>query len=164
MLNGLVDLEVAPGVSVYGGGGVGKARVKAFRDRDTAMAFQLIAGVSKALSPNIDVGLKYRYFQTRNLRFDTAAAFTGGGGSMSASTFSNQARFRSHSALVGLTFHFGGSEAPVIAPAPVELAPPPPPPAMQTCADGTVVEASALCPSPPPPPPPPPPTAEPERG
>ncbi|MCL6683691.1 TonB-dependent receptor [Sphingomonas alba] len=41
-------------------------------------------------------------------------------------------------------------------------APPPPPPApMQTCADGSVIEASATCPSPPPPPPPAP---APERG
>jgi opacity protein-like surface antigen len=160
MLNGLIDLEVAPGVSVYGGGGVGKARVKAFRDRDSAMAFQLIAGVSKALSPNIDVGLKYRYFQTRDLRFDTAAAFAGTGGSSSASSFSSEGRFRSHSALVGLTFHFGGSDAPIVAPAPVEAAPPPPPPAMQTCADGTVIEASAICPTPPPPPP----AVGPERG
>ncbi|WP_310467191.1 TonB-dependent receptor domain-containing protein [Sphingomonas sp.] len=41
-------------------------------------------------------------------------------------------------------------------------APPPPPPATQTCADGTVIEATASCPVPPPPPPPPP--AEGERG
>jgi len=47
----------------------------------------------------------------------------------------------------------------------VEAAPPPPPPPplapMQTCADGSVIEASATCPSPPPPPPPAP---APERG
>jgi hypothetical protein len=40
-------------------------------------------------------------------------------------------------------------------------APPPPPPATQTCADGTVIEATASCPLPPAPPPPP---AEGERG
>jgi outer membrane receptor protein involved in Fe transport len=45
-----------------------------------------------------------------------------------------------------------------------EVAPPPPPPPpaqTQTCADGTVIEASAVCP---PPPPPPPPVPAPERG
>ena len=44
-------------------------------------------------------------------------------------------------------------------------APPPPPPvATQTCADGTVIEATAACPLPPAPPPPPPPPAKGERG
>ena len=160
MVNGLVDLEVAPGVSVHGGGGVGKARVKAFRDRDSALAFQFIAGVSKALSPNIDVGLKYRYFQTRNLRFDTAAAFPGAGGSTSASSFSSEGRFRTHSALVGLTFHFGRDAEPMTAAPLIQPEPLPAPPAMQTCADGTVIEASAVCPAPPPPPP----AVGPERG
>ena len=43
-------------------------------------------------------------------------------------------------------------------------APPPPPPATQTCADGSVIEATATCPLPPAPPPPPAPPAQGERG
>lgn len=162
MINGLVNLEIASGVDIYAGGGVGKARVKAFSDRDSALALQLIGGVSMAISPNIDLGLKYRYFQTRNLRFDTAATFTGAGGSTSASTFASQGKFRSHSALVGLTFYFAGAATVLPPPPPIEVAPPPPPPpppAMQTCDDGTVIEATSVCPAPPPPPP-----AQPERG
>jgi iron complex outermembrane recepter protein len=51
------------------------------------------------------------------------------------------------------------------APPPPPPAPPPPPPATQTCADGSVIAATATCPAPPPPaPPPPPPPAAPERG
>lgn len=163
MVNALVNIEVAPGVSIYGGGGIGKARVKTFSDRDSALAMQLIGGVSTVLSPSIDVGLKYRYFQTRKLRFDTAADFTGAGGSTSSSTFASQGKFRSHSVLVGLTFNFGAAGAALPPPPlpPVDVAPPPPPPAMQTCEDGTVIDATAICP---PPPPPPMPVTQPERG
>ena len=62
--------------------------------------------------------------------------------------------------LLGATWKF--TPAPVPPPPP----PPPPPPApepTQTCADGTVILASATCP-PPPPPPPPPPAPKGERG
>lgn len=165
MLNALVELEVSRGIKVYGGGGVGGARVKAFNDRDKALALQLIGGISTALSDNIDFGIKYRYFRTGDVRFASAANFTGTGGSTSASTFLSEGRFRSHSALVGLTFHFGAA-APMMPPAPVEMALPPPAPApvaTQTCEDGSVIEATATCPvivAPPPPAP----TAEPERG
>lgn len=64
----------------------------------------------------------------------------------------------------GVRFAFGGGAAPPPPPPPPPLPPPPPPPApMQTCANGTVIPATAACPAPPPPPPPPPPPA-PERG
>lgn len=66
--------------------------------------------------------------------------------------------------LAGATFKFGA--APPAPPPPPPLPPPPPPPpappATQTCADGSVILATAACPAPPPPPPPPAPA--PERG
>ena len=34
-----------------------------------AWAWQLIAGIRAAISPNIDLGLKYRYFNTAKLNF-----------------------------------------------------------------------------------------------
>lgn len=165
MVNALLEFELSDRIKVYGGGGVGGARVEAFNDRDKAIALQLIGGISTALSDNVDLGIKYRYFRTGDLRFASAANFTGTGGSTSASTFLSEGKFRSHSALVGLTFHFGAA-APLVPPAPVEMAPPPPAPApvaMQTCEDGSVIEAAAACPvivAPPPPEP----AAEPERG
>ena len=165
MLNALVDVDTGSGVRFYGGGGGGYARVKTLGDRDKGFAWQLIAGVSTAISPNIDLGLKYRYFQTRKMQFDTAASFTGSGGATSVSTFSNEAKFRSHSLLASLIFNFGSATPPPPPPL-VEAAPPPPlpPPATQTCADGSVIEATATCPEPPAPPPPPPPPAQGERG
>lgn len=163
MLNGLLDYDIAPGVRIYGGGGAGRARVKAFSQRDNVWAYQLIAGASTAISPNVDLGLKYRYFQTARLHFSNGAVFTDAAtGATSTSTFAETGRFRSHSLLASLIFNFGGVQAPppmIEAPAP----PPPPPPATQTCADGSVIDAMAACPTPPPPPPPPPP-AQGERG
>jgi len=165
MLNGLVDFNIAPGARIYGGGGAGRARVKALGQRDSAWAYQLIAGASTAISPNVDLGLKYRYFQTSRLHFANSAFFTDPvTGATSTSTFAETGKFRSHSLLASLIFNFGGVEAPpppmVEAPAPPP--PPPPPPATQTCADGSVIDAMAACPVPPPPPPPPPP--EPAKG
>ena len=65
---------------------------------------------------------------------------------------------------LGATYRFGGHTAPPPPPPVVAPPPPPPPVATQTCADGTVIEATASCPVPPPPPPPPPPPAKGERG
>jgi iron complex outermembrane receptor protein len=65
--------------------------------------------------------------------------------------------------MLGASYKFGGRVAPPPPPPPPAPPPPPPaPPATQTCADGSVILATAACPVPPPPPPPPAPA--PERG
>lgn len=161
MVNGLFTYPVTPNLRIYGGAGIGRARVRTLGDHDNATAHQLIAGISTAISPSIDVGLKYRYFQTARLHFASTAAFRDPvTGATSNSTFSESARFRSQSLLASLTYNFGRAAA--MAPPPP---PPPPPPmappvqSMQTCPDGSVVEATAACPMPAPPPPPPPPAS-----
>lgn len=156
MLNGLVDFDVG-GVGAYVGGGVGRASVKfssdGDSDRDSAWAYQLLAGVRAAVSDNIDVGLKYRYFRTGRLNFRQDFDIDGDSFESDLS-----GRFSSHSLLASLIFNFGARPAPPpVGPA---AAPPPPPPpaaapATQTCPDGTVVLATEACPVPPPPPPPP---------
>jgi opacity protein-like surface antigen len=158
MVNGLVDFDIG-GVDLYAGGGFGRAWVKLLGDRDSAWAYQLIAGARFPVSNSIDVGLKYRYFRTGSLNFSDNALFTD-----ADILLSNDSKFSSHSLLASLIFNFG---APASAPAyvPAEAPPPPPPPpapATQTCPDGTVILATEICPAPPPPPPPPPPM--PERG
>ncbi|MGZ2413020.1 opacity protein-like surface antigen [Sphingomonas sp. F9_3S_D5_B_2] len=163
MLNGLVDFSVGNSLGVYAGGGVGRARVKysldGGSDSDNAWAWQLIAGVHAPVSDNIDVGLKYRYFQTGRLNFSDSA-------DVGATTYDAALRgkFRSHSVLASLAYNFGGVAAALPPPPP----PPPPPPApeapaTQTCPDGSVILATSACPAPPPPPPPPPATTG-ERG
>jgi opacity protein-like surface antigen len=176
MVNGLVDFGDEDGLSFYVGGGAGRAKAKALGDSDTAWAFQGIVGARYAVSRNIDLGLKYRYFQTGKLNFaEDAIAVNGNGNAVVVGTtpvvtttnavlFSDfEQKFRSHSLLASLSFNFGGGEEALPPPPPpVEMAPPPPPPpATQTCPDGSVILATDACA---PPPPPPPPAPEPERG
>ena len=79
MINGLVDFGDEDGLSFYAGIGAGRARVKTLGESDSAWAFQGILGTRYALSPNIDLGLKYRYFRTGNLDLsdDTGFALAG---------------------------------------------------------------------------------------
>jgi opacity protein-like surface antigen len=73
MLNGMLDFGDDEGTSGFVGGGAGVARVKlnnfgafsnrpAIDDSDTRFAWQVIAGVRQAVTDNIDVQLKYRFF------------------------------------------------------------------------------------------------------
>jgi OOP family OmpA-OmpF porin len=145
MVNGLLDFGDDDGVSGFLGGGVGIARVnfnnqRAFAnqgafidDSDTRFAWQLLAGVRQAISANMDVTVRYRFFNVSDLE-------TVGYGGREFST-----RLRTHSLLGGITFNFGG--APDVVPDVPDL-----PPATRTCTDGTVVPAGAACPMPPPPP------------
>lgn len=135
MINAMLDFGDDDGISGFVGGGVGYARVKInnarvfdnsvpFIDgRDSGFAWQVIAGVRQAISDNIDVTVKYRFFNVDDVRM---TAFNGG---------DSEFRLRTHSLLGGLTFNFGAPdvdipdvipEAPYIAPPPP---PPPPPPA-----------------------------------
>jgi outer membrane protein OmpA-like peptidoglycan-associated protein len=125
MINGMLDFGDDDGISGFVGGGVGMARVKAnnyrnfanatpfLDDSDSGLAWQVFAGVRQAVTDNIDVTLKYRFFNADNVKM---VAFNGANTEM---------RFRSHSLLGGLTFNFGGAEP---APPPVEPTPPPPEP------------------------------------
>ena len=180
MLNGLVDIgDDDDRWSGYLGGGVGYARVavRAGADdvngaadfvinaEDSAFAWQGIAGLRYAVSPNVDLGLKYRYFNTGKLNFGDSDALVCGPFTQIAceeTGITTRGKFRSHSLMLSLIYNFYTPPPP---PPPVEVAPPPPPPpppATQTCPDGTVILATEMCPAPPPPPPPPPPA--PERG
>jgi opacity protein-like surface antigen len=170
MINALADFGAEDGLSFYAGAGFGRAKARALDDGDSAWAWQLIAGVRSAISSNIDIGLKYRYFRTGRMNFVGGPLGYGGnrnaivGGSQFTNAFITpelDGRFKSHSLLASLTFNFG-------APAVVEVAAPPPPPppapvppATQTCADGSVILVTDMCPAPPPPPMPAP---APERG
>ncbi|MGX7927361.1 OmpA family protein [Tsuneonella sp. HG094] len=148
MLNGLVDFGPDDGLQGFVGGGVGVARTKVngatvdvsspgwLDDSDSGFAWQALAGVRAPLTDSIDVGLKYRFFNTAGLDLvDTSGRDVEG-------------KWRSHSLLGTIGFNFGGAPAP-----------------MQTCWDGTQLPMDATCPArpvpPPPPPPPPPPVVAP---
>ena len=55
----------------------------------------MIAGVRKAISPNIDLGLKYRFFNTTTLKYGDS----NNGGELKGS-------WRSHSLLASLIYNF----------------------------------------------------------
>ena len=79
MVNGLLDFGGNGGIGGYAGGGVGYANVKQFGDSNGKLAWQLIAGVYAPVSPNIDIGLKYRYFHAGSNDAQRRFAFTGTG-------------------------------------------------------------------------------------
>jgi OmpA-OmpF porin, OOP family len=141
MLNGLLDFGDDDAVSGFVGGGVGVARVKSnysinrgafLNDSDTGFAYQALAGIRAPLTDNIDVGLKYRFFNVDGV--DTIDALGR----------ANRGRFRSHSLLGSFIYNFGEKAAPVPvappAPPPAEPAPPPPPPpAAAVCSPGPYI-------------------------
>jgi OmpA-OmpF porin, OOP family len=142
MLNGLFDFGASDSWTGSVGGGVGIAQYKASKfvtgtraafldDSDTGFAWQILAGVRKAISDNVDLNLGYKYFNIPKINTVT--------------TFGAPLRTKlaTHSLMLGFTYNFGGEEASAPAPVPVAAPEPAPVPA-------AVVEA----PAPPPPPPP----------
>jgi opacity protein-like surface antigen len=161
MANALLDSDFGSGSRFGGyiGGGAGRAWTSYTGSKESAWAYQGIAGLRYALTPNIDAGVKYQYFRTANLNFGDAFAVNG-----TNFTTSSRGHFASNNVLASLVYNFNSREA-AEAPPPPPPPPPPPAPATQTCADGSVIDATATCPAPaPPPPPPPPPAQRGERG
>lgn len=122
MGNALIDFGPDNGLQGFIGGGLGVGRVHLrgsinngarnfIDDKDSRFAWQILAGVRAPVNDNIDVGIRYRYFNVSKLRMiDTASRPIG-------------TEWRSHSLMGTLTFNFGGPVE-----APPEMAPPPPPP------------------------------------
>lgn len=116
MVNALLDFGDENGLSFYAGGGVGWAQTKyrvsldstdttiddlSGTAKDSGFAWQGIAGVRYALSPNIDLGLKYRYF--RGPRVKESEVFASG--ASVSGTFDARTRFQSHSLLASLIYN-----------------------------------------------------------
>src|SRR3546814_13912844 len=110
MVNGMLDIGDDDGLQGFIGGGIGYAKIKAnnwrrfdnaapfLDDSDSRLAWQAIAGVRAPLTENIDVQLKYRFFNVADLEY---VAFTGAPA---------EYRFRSHSLLGGIVFNFGAAQ------------------------------------------------------
>jgi outer membrane protein OmpA-like peptidoglycan-associated protein len=140
MVNGMLDFgDDESGLSGFIGGGVGIARVEfnnarvfdnqgAFLDdSDTRFAWQVIAGVRQAITDNVDIQVKYRFFNV-----DDVSMLAGGGGGSAIGGRETNARFRTHSLMGGIVFNFGAPPPPAPPPppeAPPYVPPPPPEPA-----------------------------------
>jgi len=166
MANVLLDFGDDDGLSFCAEPCAGWARVKmnnivpgtsAFdiEGRDSGLALQGIAGIRYAITPQLDVGLKYRYFRSSKLEFGNIIDELNAGGV----TYDARSRFRSHSLLFSIIYNFAEPAAPPPPPPPPvpQIVTPPAPPATQTCWDGTVVLTTDVCPPQPAAPPPPPP-------
>lgn len=129
MANGMIDFGGKDmEVGGFVGGGAGIARVQhsqlqvakfgqAFiNDSDTGFAWQVLAGVYKPLSKNVDLGLKYRFFNVPKVN-----TFTTNG-------LETETKYRSHSLMLTLAYNFF-TEEPVAPPPPPPPAPVAPPPA-----------------------------------
>ena len=115
MLNGLLDFGPDDGLQGFVGGGVGVSRGKVasdiVNDSDTGFAWQALAGVRYPVTNNVDVSLKYRFFNQDDIKLIPAYQSVYGQAGSTADT-----KLRTHSLLLGLTYNFG---------APAEAAPPP---------------------------------------
>ncbi|PSO10058.1 OmpA family protein [Sphingobium sp. AEW4] len=127
MLNGLLDFGPDDGLQGFVGGGVGVSRGKVasdiVNDSDTGFAWQAIAGVRYPVTNNVDVSLKYRFFNQDDLKLIPAYTTPYGVAGSTADT-----KLRTHSLLLGLTYNFGEPAAP-----------PPPPPPVAECSPGPYI-------------------------
>jgi opacity protein-like surface antigen len=112
MINGMLDFGDDDGLSGFVGAGGGIARVKynnlrvfdntaPFLDEsDSKFAWQIFAGVRQAVSDNIDITVKYRFFNVNGPSGDWLHPGPFDGERIDS-------RWRSHSLLGGITFNFG---------------------------------------------------------
>ncbi|EQB15003.1 hypothetical protein L288_00595, partial [Sphingobium quisquiliarum P25] len=111
MLNGLLDFGADDGLQGFVGGGVGVSRAKlandVVNDSDTGFAWQAIAGVRYPLTNNLDVSLKYRFFNQDDINL--IPAYTTFAGPAGADV---ETKLRTHSLLLGLAYNFGEPAAP----------------------------------------------------
>jgi opacity protein-like surface antigen len=142
MGNALLDLGDDDGLQFFVGAGAGSVYVdqavavtpdgleqNLFNGDEWEFAWQALAGVRAPLTENLDVGLRYRFFNVPDYRI---------GGSFGTPYIDTD--WSSHSILGTVTLNFGEREEvlpppppPPPPPAPLPPAPPPPPPPAPVC-------------------------------
>ncbi len=106
MANAMVDFGNENGLEAFVGGGVGIAKIRVrneasittpwLNSKDSGFAWQALAGVRHPLNDHIDVGLKYRYFQSSRLELVDRLGR------------SVRTDFHSHSIMASIGYSFGG--------------------------------------------------------
>jgi outer membrane protein OmpA-like peptidoglycan-associated protein len=123
MMNVLIDIGKDWAITPYVGAGFGAAKVKYNNfsigaadfvdDSDTVFAYQMIAGLSKAISKQVDISLDYRYFAT-----DDPKVRDGLGRRVNAD-------YSAHTVMLGLRYKFGmKAEKMAATPEPIRVAQP----------------------------------------
>lgn len=107
MVNGLLDVGLIKNLSIYGGGGVGRSDAKALGDEDGAWAWQWLVGARYAVGSNVELGLKFRYFNSGVLKLrHEPMALAGSDTPDVLVTPEIEGRFRSRSLLASLIYNF----------------------------------------------------------
>ena len=108
MANGLldVDFDSSQTFGAYAGGGIGIGWLNEFNSTKGSFAFQGIAGLRYAVTHDIDIGLKYRYFAMGNI--DHHEALTVG---TTPLDMVFHGKYHTNSVLASVTYNFGGPEA-----------------------------------------------------
>ncbi|MGB0907751.1 MAG: outer membrane beta-barrel protein [Maricaulaceae bacterium] len=108
-----------------------------FKDGDTGLGWQLLAGVGYAISDNLTWDTHYRYLNSTNLDFKGAKAPALGSLAAAAASYEDVG---AHALMTGFRYRFGekAAAAPVVLPVA---------PAGYTCWDGSMVMESYECPS-----------------
>ena len=113
MVNGLIDFGPSNGLNGSVGLGAGEARANYraglvpssalnFTGQSRAFAWQALAEVRYPISENVDIGLKYRYFQTAKLNFGPFCETT----CTTALPYRLRGKYTSNSVLASLLFNF----------------------------------------------------------
>jgi outer membrane protein OmpA-like peptidoglycan-associated protein/opacity protein-like surface antigen len=133
-------------------GGAGSANIStpvcsgvacSFKDGDTGLGWQLLAGLGYEISDNLTWDTHYRYMNSNNLDFTGSVAPVIGSLASAAATFEDVG---SHALMTGFRYRFGEKAKPVVAaPAPVPV--PAPVPSTFTCWDGSSALDLANCPA-----------------
>jgi opacity protein-like surface antigen len=78
MANALVDVKLGSRFNLYGGGGYGRSWGRVFGDSDQAAAWQYMVGARTRITERVELGLKYKYFNSGHFRmFESPYQFAG---------------------------------------------------------------------------------------
>lgn len=124
----------APGTSIGNNPACVQERCS-FKDGDTGLGWQLLAGLGYAVSDNLTWDTHYRYLNAPSFSFD-GIQLTGSSSSGASATFNDTG---AHSLMTGFRYKFGKKAAMV--PATLATAP-----RGYTCWDGSMVMSSSSCP------------------
>ena len=116
-----------------------------FKDGDTGLGWQLLAGLGYAISDNLTWDTHYRYLNSNNLDFDGSVAASLGAVAAGAASFEDVG---AHSLMTGFRYKFGGANK-AMAAAPMVAAPAaaslPMAPTAYRCWDGCMAMSAADC-------------------
>lgn len=123
MANALYDFHVAPAWLINVGAGIGAANVRINNvGHEWPFAYQAMTGVEYGLTPNVKLGLEYKFLGTDKLRLKTNAVFT------------DRPNYYDHAVLLTLRYTFGAAPVAAAAAAAALPAAVPPPTSVEPAA------------------------------